>query len=381
MHLYHSLFLALAGIVSSQSTQSLTDALNGQNSSLSTLNSLLQSTGLGPALNNLKNVTLLAPNNDALSALLNNTDAAATLSDTGALTALLNYHVINGTFYADSFGNSSVFAATHLTNESYANVTGGQRVEARASDGSVVFFSAYKENATVVTPNVNFTGGTIHIIDSVLTIPMNVTDTLSKSNLTAAAGAIRTANLEKVLGDLRDVTIFAPNNDAFNAIGNLAANMSTDDLAKILGYHVINGTVAYSTDLRNQTVTSSSGQELRITVEDGAVFVNAARVTIPDLLVSNGVVHVINQVLNPANSTETPDATATSAPPAFSGASSGTAGVPFTSGISTPTTTVPAATSGGGAATSSTSNPGMPMKTGAVGAAALFGGAALFANL
>lgn len=143
--------------------------------------------------------------------------------------------------------------------------------------------------------NLNFTGGVIHIIDSVLTIPVNITDTLSAANLTAATGAIRTANVEGNLGDLRDVTIFAPNNDAFDAIGSVLANLSSQDLSNVVGYHVIENLVAYSADLMNQTVTAQNGDELTISVINGTVFVNAARVTVPDLLVSNGVVHVIDQ--------------------------------------------------------------------------------------
>jgi uncharacterized surface protein with fasciclin (FAS1) repeats len=97
-------------------------------------------------------VTILAPNNDALSALLNNSDAAATLSDSGAVDALLSYHVLRGTYYADSFTNTSMFIPTLLVNETYANITGGQRVEARVSDSNVTFFSGLKQNATVLTP-------------------------------------------------------------------------------------------------------------------------------------------------------------------------------------------------------------------------------------
>lgn len=84
-------------------------------------------------------------------------------------------------------------------------------------------------------------------------------------------------------------------------------------------------------------------------------------------------------MLNPANTTATADPSATTVAPAFSGGATGTVGVPFTSGISTPTTTFPAATSGG-ARSSSSSGIAAPMKTGAVGAAALFGAGAFLAN-
>lgn len=104
------------------------------------------------ALNNLRNVTILAPSNDALSSLMSSSDTVSLLSNSGYLQALLNYHVLNGTYYNTSFSNDSVFIPTALTNETYTNVTGGQVVEAQMRDNNVTFFSALKENATIVTP-------------------------------------------------------------------------------------------------------------------------------------------------------------------------------------------------------------------------------------
>lgn len=379
MQLKKSLPLALASIVSAQNP-SLSDALGAQNSSLSTLNGLLQSSSLGSMLDQLSNVTILAPNNDALSSLLNDSTAASALSDSGAVNALLSYHILNGTHYAADFTNMSMFIPTYLTNETYANITGGQRVEAVLADNNVTFFSGLRNNATVVTPNLNFTGGVIHIIDRVLSVPQNLTDTLSNANLTAAAGAIETADLAPAVGMLQNITVFAPDNAAFSDIGSVLANLSADALRSTLGYHVVENAVVYSADVTNSTLRAQNGDELNVYNINGTVFVNAARVTIPDLLISNGVVHVIDQVLNPSNSTVMPDATASSAGPAYSGASSETSGVPYTSGVATPTGTNPAQTTGG-SASSTTSNPGVPMRTGAVGAAALFGGAAMLANL
>lgn len=201
---------------------------------------------------------------------------------------------------------------------------------------------------------------------------------MTQANLTALSGAVKAASLGPQLDGMKDVTIFAPDNNAFVSISSLLANMSSTDVANVLGYHIVPGQVAYSNMLKNQTIKASDGTDLKITVENsGAVFVNAARVTVPDVLVGNGVVHVVNQVLNPDNTSQAPDPAATNPPPpAYNGGSSASGGsVPFTSDVPTPTGTSPAATSAGG-----NLNAAAPMKTGAVGAAALFGGAALLVN-
>ena len=152
-------------------------------------------------------------------------------------------------------------------------------------------------------------------------IPLSVSETLITGNFTALAGAATKVDLVPTLEDLSDITIFCPNNDAFQRIAGGTANITDDQLADILKYHVVQGTVGYSTALGNTSLTTVNGKDVKITVTpDGAVFVNAARVINADVLIENGVLHVIDEVLSPANA---------SAQPATSVATV----VPFTSGI------------------------------------------------
>lgn len=218
------------------------------------------------------------------------------------------------------------------------------------------------------------------MIDSFLTLPASVSNTAIAANLTSVAGALTQADLVDTVDTLSDVTIFAPSNDAFQAIGSALGNVSTEDLTSILTYHVVNGTVGYSSSLTNTTLQTVNGASVTITVNNGTVFVNSARVLIPDVLVANGVVHVIENVLNPANATATPDPAMSTQVPAFSGASSAS-NVPFTSGVATPTAPVASGGPTGTGTSSVSAGAAMPMKTGAVGAAALFGGAALVYNM
>jgi len=108
------------------------------------------------------------------------------------------------------------------------------------------------------------------------------------------------------------------------------------------------------------------------------VFVNSAKVIVPDVLVANGVVHVIDSVLNPNNTSAEPNPTTTSA--AFSGASSAT-DVPFTSGVSQSTTVTETPSRPLTTSSSSAGANGFvrAMPTGVVEMGALLGGAAVFA--
>lgn len=129
-----------------------------------------------------------------------------------------------------------------------------------------------------------------------MTVPQNDSATAVAANLTSLAGALTAADLVTALDQMQDVTIFAPSNMAFQSIGSALANISDDDLASVLQYHVVNGTVGYSSDLmNNMNLTTLGGETLTVRIENGTVFVNSAEVTTPDVLVSNGVVHVIDK--------------------------------------------------------------------------------------
>ncbi|EGY21474.1 hypothetical protein VD0002_g2358 [Verticillium dahliae] len=398
--LYKSVLpLALAtGVFAQSDTPSLTEALASQNDTLSSLTTLI---GTLPdevvqSLGEAQNITILAPSNDALEAFLNNTAASAAIAaDPGLILAVLQYHILNGTYYASNItgADGPLFVPTLLTNETYANVTGGQRVEVippEGDDSDVTFYSGLKENSTVQQADLNFTGGTIHIIDRVLTLPLNISDTLRAANLTATLGAVQRADVGEALGEARDLTVFAPDNSAFAAIANLVGGdngLNQSALASILEYHVVAGQVLYSDLIENTTLETLGGGELTVSVVNGSVFVNSAEVVVQDVLISNGVVHVINNVLNPDNTTATPDPSASTPVPAFTGASTVSGGAnPLTSGVEGPTSTAPIATGanpgaeGGGG--TSTSTEGAPMRTAAVGVAALFGaGVVAFNNM
>ena len=342
-------------------------------------------------LSQLTNITLLAPNNEAFAQLLNSSAGAAiTNGDTAQIQALLSYHVLNGTY--QNYTMAGV-APTALQPPQFTNVTGGQVVLVKGEEDSMAIYSGLLQTSMFTGDPVNFTGGVVQVIDTVLTVPQNVSSTAVELNLTSIAGALTMADLVETVDTLSDVTVFVPNNAAFQAIGTALPNLTMEEVTSILTYHVVQGTVGYSSLLMNGTsLATVEGTNLTVTIEEDSVFVNSARVVTPDVLVANGVVHVIDGVLNPGNATAPPDPAASDSGPAFEGASSASE-PPFTSGVPTPTSTVSTAVatmteaSESGASESGAAESGeaegiaMPMKTGAVGAAALFGGAAVLLNM
>ncbi|KAI6709461.1 hypothetical protein JHW43_008001 [Diplocarpon mali] len=337
--------LALAAVASAQmadmNMMNLTQVLAANNQTLSNLTSLLQGLpAVSSALSNAQNITILAPSNEAFAKFLATPAGKAASANPGDLTALLEYHVLNGTYNSTAVNTTSAYVHTLLTNATYTNVTGGQVVTLGKMGSDVMVTSGLREMSMVTTADVPFAGGTVHVIDTVLSLPGMPSGAAVASNLTALAGALTKANLVSAVNGLKDVTIFAPSNAAFQRIGSAAGSLTGDTLTKVLEYHVVNGTVGYAGRLMNMSLPTLEGAQVKVEVGN-KVFVNSAEVIVTDVIVANGVLHVIDNVLNPANTTATPNPTATSQPVAFSGASSASA-VPFTSGISV-TTTAPSA--------------------------------------
>jgi transforming growth factor-beta-induced protein len=113
--------------------------------------------------------------------------------------------------------------------------------------------------------------------------------------------AINRANLGTVVAN-NTITIFAPNNGAFAAIGinspeDLDAFTSAE-LVEILSKHIVEGRVT-SNQLNTGEITALNGATLQVEV-NGGVRINNAEVITPDIILRNGVIHTINAVLVPA---------------------------------------------------------------------------------
>ncbi len=125
----------------------------------------------------------------------------------------------------------------------------------------------------------------------------------SDSDLSTLVTAITTADLTGTLQGSGPFTVFAPTNTAFDNLedGVLETLLENPDvLAEVLQYHVVSGTVM-SADLSNSDVqTLLTGKTINVVVMDGMVTLNgSAKVTTADVQASNGVVHIINEVLLP----------------------------------------------------------------------------------
>ena len=124
------------------------------------------------------------------------------------------------------------------------------------------------------------------------------------ADLSTLVKAVTAADLVSTLQGEGPYTVFAPTNDAFAAlpagvVDTLLLPCNKDALTKVLTYHVVSGKVE-SMDIQPADVKTVEGQSVTLAT-DGGVTVNGANVVQADVPASNGVVHVIDQVLVPSD--------------------------------------------------------------------------------
>ena len=132
-------------------------------------------------------------------------------------------------------------------------------------------------------------------------IPTNAAATGMHDSLVAA---LAHADLVSALQGSGPFTVFAPTDQAFADAGIDLANFNTPELnatlTDILLYHVLADAGVMSADVTDGlTVTMMNGDDATFSVSDGTVMIQDATVTTPDVVASNGVIHVIDKVLMP----------------------------------------------------------------------------------
>lgn len=122
-------------------------------------------------------------------------------------------------------------------------------------------------------------------------------------SLSTLVTAVKAAGLVETLSSEGPFTVFAPTNEAFDALPagvleELLKPENKDKLISVLTYHVIGASVM-SGDLKDgMSAATVQGEEVTVDLTDG-VKISGAEVISADIKASNGVVHVINQVILP----------------------------------------------------------------------------------
>lgn len=137
----------------------------------------------------------------------------------------------------------------------------------------------------------------------------DIVDTaVADGRFTTLVAAVQAAGLVETLKGEGPYTVFAPTDDAFaklpaGTLEELVKPENKQKLTDILLYHVVSGKVASADVAGLNSATTVLGQDVAIKIDMGHVYIDDAKVIITDIETSNGIIHVLDTVILPAEET------------------------------------------------------------------------------
>jgi len=250
-----------------------------------TLLGALEDTDLTTIVKYKGDFTVFAPSDAAFNNL---PDGLLGSLSTEELAEVLQYHLLSGEIFAGD-----------LSPEQTPESLTGEQLFISSENGNV----NVNGNANVTTADVDVSNGIIHALDNVL-LPDNFGNLINAAqkrfNLRTLTQAVVDAGLADDLSGEGPFTVFAPTDNAFNALpAGTLDNLSTDQLATILQFHVVADGIPSGNLEATQDVPSLLGELLLVESSDGVAVNASANVVTADIDPSNGYIHTIDEVLLP----------------------------------------------------------------------------------
>lgn len=273
---------------SERNTTAPTLSVVAKDAGLTTLLSLVEVSGLElPADGRL---TIFAPTNKAFEALPAETVQMLT-SEKGkpTLRAILRNHILP----------MAVDSGSLLARRGVVALSG----QSLAVNGDALTVAG----ASLITTDVAFDRGTVHVIDRVL-IPetRSISEIVSKDQrLSTLFAAVNAAGLGRQFSNENEGpwTLLAPSNEAFEALGERAITdllSNPTQLAAVLSAHVIPSRIRRSDMLAQGSARTLLGRDaVSFKLVDGTITAGGASILAADIEASNGVIHIIDRVIVP----------------------------------------------------------------------------------
>jgi transforming growth factor-beta-induced protein len=250
--------------------------------------------------------TVFAPTNEAFTALLQSLGFNSLAEVPRAiLQDILNYHVVSGVNVQSS----------DLQNGQAITTFQGETVTINLDGVIPQVVDATGMGTNIIVADVQTGNGVIHAIDKVL-LPQSVIDTVDPTiaglammtpDLSTLYEALQITGLDVVLDDRTGAfTVFAPTNESFDTFlaGASIADVPVDVLTQVLLNHTISGillegalTTSYTNTLATFNGEADAPLSLYVNTDNGVTLNGISNVSTPDVTAANGVVHIVDTVI------------------------------------------------------------------------------------
>ncbi|KAF0038650.1 hypothetical protein F2P81_009134 [Scophthalmus maximus] len=240
--------------------------------------------------------TMFAPSNDAWEQLDPNVRAALESNVNIELYNALHFHMVNRRLLTKDMKDGMTVKSMYNDLGLYIN---------HYSNGIVTV-----NCARIIHGNQVATNGVVHVIDRVISAVGNtikdvldVNDELSSFN----AAALASGMMDK-LDQSGHYTLFAPTNEAFDKLNPGYLERILGDkavIAALVNYHLLNSVQCSEAIMAGTVYETAEGSNIEIGCDGDSLTVNGIKMVLKkDIVTSNGVIHLIDQVLIPDSAKE-----------------------------------------------------------------------------
>ncbi|KAH7264353.1 FAS1 domain-containing protein [Fusarium solani] len=189
---------------------------------------------------------------------------------------------------------------TFLDDTAYVNLgwVNNQSLVERPAGGKRQVYTGLGGNVNVAGNDIPFDNGVIRPIDGVqhrdLTLPESISSTLPHLGVDKFHDLVKKSGLLSLLDSTAGITVLAPDNSAFKNV----TKWSDTELIELIKGHILVNFPAYTPLLKDGLVYPTlAGSKVKVTVREGTIYLNGAKILAGDAIAVNGAVHTIDRVL------------------------------------------------------------------------------------
>uniref|UniRef100_A0A8C7Y8K8 Periostin, osteoblast specific factor a n=1 Tax=Oryzias sinensis TaxID=183150 RepID=A0A8C7Y8K8_9TELE len=241
-------------------------------------------------------VTLFAPSNDAWDLLDPNEKLKLAENENQELYNTLLFHTVNQRLVTKDMKNGLVVPTMSEDHNLYINHYGNGVVTVNC--------------ARIIYGNQVATNGAVHVIDRVIRpVSGKIKDILEENeNLSSFTTAASAADLLDKLGEAGHYTLFVPTDEAFDKLpsGYLERIIENNAvITALVKYHLLNSVQCAEAIMAGSVYETEEGSSIEIGCDGDFLTVNGIKMVLKkDIVTSNGVIHLIDQVLFPDSAKE-----------------------------------------------------------------------------
>ncbi|XP_076606879.1 periostin-like isoform X1 [Chaetodon auriga] len=240
--------------------------------------------------------TMFAPSNEAWDLLDPSVRSALVSNVNIELYNALHFHMVNHRLLTKDMKNDMTVTSMYNDLGLYIN---------HYSNGIVTV-----NCARIIHGNQVATNGVVHVIDRVISaVGSTIKEVLDvKDELSSFSAAVLAAGMMDKLDQPGHYTLFAPTDEAFDKLSPGYLERIMEDkavVAALVKYHLLNSVQCSEAIMAGSVYETAEGSTIEIGCDGDSLTVNGIKMVLKkDIVTTNGVIHLIDQVLIPDSAKE-----------------------------------------------------------------------------